>query len=720
MKLPRLFAVLALSAAAASAQTTHNYPDATGEIAVAIGGQPHLDITSVDVTVDASATTLTFVIHLAGDPVATNWGKYMVGIRSNPGGTTSGNGWGRPIHFAGGMTHWIGCWVDGGNGGEVWSYNGAWSRTDTAVVTKDTSSVTIATPVAALNLSPGETFSFDVYTSGGGGGDSAVDALSLPTTSISNWTVAFTTAAAGAPAGAAPTFTMPGTADFATWIAGFGRTGNDALPGTDYDADGLTNQQEFDLDLGLDPTVADSDNDGLLDGVETLDGHFVDAAHTGTNPMDDDTDGDGLYDGGEVDGSLLSYVSDPNHHNYDKIVVAGTFNLPTAWDPAGVSVPVNAMTMAGNGLTQQFQWTLDQHLATPKQTVSYKFTAGAWTTSWGAGASATTAVPNGGNIDALVVASGIYRFRFDTVALTHDLSRLSFADQAAFLAAYGLGTDTAGDADGDGVTNGAEFTANTDPLNADTDGDGLGDATDPEPLVPAPETRTVVFQVNMSVATTQGIFTPGVSTVRVTGQFVDWNTAGGVVLTDPDADGIYTGSYGAGGFQGVSFGGYKFFIDGGPNNGYENGDNRSFNLGPDGVDQVLPVVYFSGAGPGGFDAWIAGYTVDDATRTGDPDHDGLSNETEFLFGTPPDAMTGALATLDRQAGGLHLVWLQRSEAATYVLEENDDLADAWTASPLTPAAAADQTGAPAGYTRMEVLLPLTGARNFLRINGTAN
>ncbi|MCW1922448.1 hypothetical protein OKA05_07770 [Luteolibacter arcticus] len=190
MKLLRSLVALGLSSSAAFALTTQNYADATAEVGLA-SSQPHLDITSVDVTVDATGADITFKINLTGSPIATNWGNYMIGIRSNPGGAITGNGWGRPIHMAGGMTHWVASWVNDGGpsgaAGQVWTYATNWANTATPTVTRDATGVTITTTTAALGLSPGETFSFDVYSSGANGGPSAVDALSAATTSINDW-----------------------------------------------------------------------------------------------------------------------------------------------------------------------------------------------------------------------------------------------------------------------------------------------------------------------------------------------------------------------------------------------------------------------------------------------------------------------------------------------------------------------------------------------------
>lgn len=71
----------------------------------------------------------------------------------------------------------------------------------------------------------------------------------------------------------------------------------------DFDGDGLTNAEEF--SLGTDPTLADSDGDGLSDGDEV---------HTrNTDPSKADTDGDGLSDGDEI----KIYKTDPNNVDTD-------------------------------------------------------------------------------------------------------------------------------------------------------------------------------------------------------------------------------------------------------------------------------------------------------------------------------------------------------------------------------------------------------------------
>jgi len=167
-----------------------SFSDATGET---IFGNI-LDISSVQVS--HTTTTLTFQINLMGDPIATDWGKYMIGIDSVPGGDTAGDGWARPIRMSSGMDFWVGSWVDSGNGAEIRNWTGStWNlqsatynpNPDALAIAKDPTSVTISFNYGGLGLVTGSSFLFDVYTSGGGGSDSAVDALANPAQSIANW-----------------------------------------------------------------------------------------------------------------------------------------------------------------------------------------------------------------------------------------------------------------------------------------------------------------------------------------------------------------------------------------------------------------------------------------------------------------------------------------------------------------------------------------------------
>lgn len=70
----------------------------------------------------------------------------------------------------------------------------------------------------------------------------------------------------------------------------------------DFDEDGLTNLQEY--ELGTDPWTYDSDDDGLSDGGEIN--------TYGTDPLKKDTDDDGLEDGDEI-----YFVTDPLSHDSD-------------------------------------------------------------------------------------------------------------------------------------------------------------------------------------------------------------------------------------------------------------------------------------------------------------------------------------------------------------------------------------------------------------------
>ena len=186
---------LAIAAAAAlfAAVTTDSrattYTDTAGDVFFA-PSNPHMDITSVEVT--NNFADVIFKINLLGDPVAVDWGKYCIGIDTNPAtGDTSanGNGWGRAISMTpNGMDYWVGTWVDGAMGANLSHFDGAfWNAQGGSTVSKTTSNVTITIPIAGLGKTYGDSFDFDVYTTGGGGGDPAIDSLANTAQTVSDW-----------------------------------------------------------------------------------------------------------------------------------------------------------------------------------------------------------------------------------------------------------------------------------------------------------------------------------------------------------------------------------------------------------------------------------------------------------------------------------------------------------------------------------------------------
>lgn len=110
-------------------------------------------------------------------------------------------------------------------------------------------------------------------------------------------------------------------------------------PDGDPDMDGLTNLEEF--LAGLEPDNADFDMDGLLDGVETNTGTYVDATDTGTNPKNADSDDDGLGDG--VEDPTKPFVdatqpgTDPTKKDTDGDGFADLLEINNGSDPTDIN-----------------------------------------------------------------------------------------------------------------------------------------------------------------------------------------------------------------------------------------------------------------------------------------------------------------------------------------------------------------------------------------------
>ncbi len=430
----------------------------------------------------------------------------------------------------------------------------------------------------------------------------------------------------------------------------------------------------------LDPN-GDEDEDGLLNSVETNTGTFIKASNTGTDPFTADTDGDTYSDFDEVTSSALGYLSNPNIPNYEEMTVPGAFNLPTPWTP-GISEnsPSTDMTRAGTGITAQYQWSLNYRFPTPGQSFEYKYAAGSWSNNWGRGATNADTVKGApGNFTATIVASGAHRFSFDQTNNTQSLTRTTFPNIGAYLAAYGL-SDQNADSDTDSLTNLQEFALNTDPTNPNTDGDAFPDNTDADPLIPAPQTRQVTFVVNMSVQQALGNFNPATGDVVV--KFFS-----GIFQGQPDLDlnpvgnGLWQSApVTVNGLEGTPFGTFKFFntTPAAPNGGYEEIDDRSFNLGADGVAQtIFTGTYFSNNTtlPGiTYADWASANAASGAANE-DADGDGISNAIEYFMGE-----TGNTFTANPTAQNGIITWPRSASAteATFVVKTSPDL-ETWTA-----------------------------------------
>lgn len=172
------------------------FVDAVGDIDPGLStGGGTLDIVSTEVS-NPTVSDIRFNITVNGNISTVDWGNFMIGIATGGAGAATGNGWNRPINLnspIGNMNYWIGSWVNGtpAGGAQLWSYNGTtWteqvgSAPLISLTAGTTSQISLTMPLA--NIGSPSLFYFDVYSSGSGGTDSAIDALSNPSIAITTW-----------------------------------------------------------------------------------------------------------------------------------------------------------------------------------------------------------------------------------------------------------------------------------------------------------------------------------------------------------------------------------------------------------------------------------------------------------------------------------------------------------------------------------------------------
>jgi hypothetical protein len=263
-------AVLASLFSLSSISQARVYTDASSDLFD--NGFGNLDITSVEVINDASSITFTVTTRAFSD-----WTKYLIGIRTAAASasSTTGNAWGRNNTYAEGINLQIASWVNGGGRVQFVKYlSGAWDWSSTTGASIDltqtgSNKVSWTVSLASLGLNLGDSFKFDVGTTGDGGGDPFVDVASRNDTATSGWGAA----SIGGPLLSYTTIDPNADGDLDNdnlqdnWeVTYFSNV--TAQDGTgDPDNDTLTNEQEE--TGGTDPTKADTDGDGWADGSDT-------------------------------------------------------------------------------------------------------------------------------------------------------------------------------------------------------------------------------------------------------------------------------------------------------------------------------------------------------------------------------------------------------------------------------------------------------------------
>ncbi|WP_324028156.1 Ig-like domain-containing protein [Maribacter sp. BPC-D8] len=370
---------------------------------------------------------------------------------------------------------------------------------------------------------------------------------------------------------------------------------------TDTDGDGVPDNTDTDaLDpcdpiqapgyTGYDATnaiwaAADCDSDGVINGTENT---------NGTDPYSSDTDGDGVPDTTDIDpldpcdpSQVAGYTgydatnaiwaaADCDGDGVTNGTEATNGTDPYNTDTDGDGVPDNTDTDA-----------LDpcDPVQAPGYT-GYDATNAIW---------AAADCDGDGVINSTEVTNGTDPYSSDTdgdgVPDNTDTDALDPCDpvQAAGYTGYDATNAiwAAADCDGDNVTNGTEDTFGTDPYNTDTDGDGIQDDVDNDPLDPCDPVQA-----------------PGYTGYVATNAI--WAAA------DCDSDGVINGTE-------ITNGTDPYSTD-------TDGDGVPDDIDTDPLDPCTPVQ-------------AAGYTGYDATNpiwaAADCDGDGIINGTEVTNGTDP-------------------------------------------------------------------------------------
>ena len=451
---------------------------------------------------------------------------------------------------------------------------------------------------------------------------------------------------------------------------------------SDSDGDQLDDGDEVDI-YNTDPNDADTDDDGLSDGWEVLNGldpndsgstvpvngpegdpdhdglDNLSEQDAGTDPYDPDTDDDGLMDGWEVENDLDPLDSgisdldngplgDPDDDDFTNIDEQEAGTDPQDPDSDGDGLPDG--WEVGNGLDPLDDGSIDPDSGRKGDPDEDGLTN---LEEYGLGTDATDPDSDG---DGLEDGAEVNEHGTDPTNQDTDLDDLPDGWEVEYdLDATDDGSidpdnGPNGDPDGDGLTNEEEFGLGTNPIEADTDEDGLADGAEIETYTTDPSDPDTDGDGLVDGWEVQYGLDPNDngSTNPRNGAYGDPDNDGitniveqenGTSPTDIDSDG-----------DGLPD---RWELDNGldpaddgtadPNNG-ANGD-------PDGDGVPNSVELAQGADPqdtdtdhdGLPDGWEIQYGLNPNSSVGangplgNPDNDGLTNLTEYNRGTSPIA-----------------------------------------------------------------------------------
>jgi hypothetical protein len=180
-------ATVSIASAAHAGGVGSTYVDASGDIFDS--SLSNIDI--LNATFSNDATNLYLSVAVNADVATTDWGKYLVFIDSTPSiGAFSGlngndpfnNPWNRRVGSPAGIDAFVGSWIDGDAGNLNYTFDGSdWNQNESGMpdLSQAASGIVSWTfSLASLGLSQGDTFYFDVATTGGSNNDPAIDLLS--------------------------------------------------------------------------------------------------------------------------------------------------------------------------------------------------------------------------------------------------------------------------------------------------------------------------------------------------------------------------------------------------------------------------------------------------------------------------------------------------------------------------------------------------------------